>query len=541
MTLERHCLRSPSFAQTASLMTLAAVLATGCGTGTECDTYYRDRDKDGFGAVGTGRFTCSQPRNFVTNNRDCDDGDENATPTGTFEGNLIIDGNDEGDLQAFIDACPGTVAGNVSISNTSRTDVDFLHSLSTVEGTLTIVNNDQLSDIGPLQNLTELGGLALQLNQGIRDLDELENLERVGSLRISVLLTDEENSLEVLSDIEGINDLAINVVGVNDYTGLPELTELSGDVLLGGPSITSLAGVESIETVGGTLTITNFRNDVDFSTMALRSVGNFLRVNDNDGLVTLDLPNLTSVGAGGLDIRNNGSLVTLDVSSATTTGNIVFNSNARIATIETAFTEATDIDLTNLPELTDISGLGTLDDVALEGLIIRNTGLTSLEGLEGISSVTGNVQVVGNADLGTMAGLDGLADVAGLVQIVNNEGLTALTGLGTLDTTAVGLEISDNPGLTSLEGLGGLVDAGNLTISGNLGLTSLDGVDALTTVEALLVEANGNLRSIAGLNGITTATTATFRSNPALSSADVDEWCALVQPTGPCTNEGNAP
>ncbi|MEM6927045.1 MAG: hypothetical protein AAF602_08965, partial [Myxococcota bacterium] len=417
---------------------LVATFALGCGTGTECDTYYRDRDKDGFGDPDNSRFTCSQPRNFVTNDRDCDDRDDTATPTGTYEGDLAIDADNEGDLQAFVAACPGTVAGNITIINTDRDDIDFLHSVSTVEGTLTISNNAELSDLRPLQNLTDVGGLTLSLNKGVRDLDELDNLERAASLRLSLLLTDEENDLSVFSDVEGIQDLAINVTGVNDYAGLPELTTLSGDLLLGGPSINSLAGIETITSVGGSLTITNFRNDVDMSTLAVTEVGNFLRISDNEGLATVVLPNLTT--AGNIDVRNNGPLATLDIPAVTATGDIVFNSNGSLATFNSAIEDATDLDLTNLPELTTLSGFAGLDQVELEGLIVRNTGVTSLEGLEGVETVTGSMQVVGNVDLPAMTGLDGLASVSGLIQIVNNDRLASLTGLESLADATAGIE-----------------------------------------------------------------------------------------------------
>jgi len=521
------------------LTALVATFALGCGQGTECDTYYRDRDGDGFGDPDRSRFVCRQPRNYVTNDRDCDDRDETARPTGTWEGNLIVTGEDEGELQAFIDACPGTVVGNISISGTDRDEVGFLRSLGQVEGTLTIENNPELDDLRGIQNLTEVGTLALSLTQGLRDLDELDSLEVVRNLRLNLRLTDEESTLEVFEDVTGIQDMLLNVVGINNFVGLPELTELEGGLVLGGPSINSLEGVEAITSIGGTFRITNFRNDVDFSMLPLTSVGNIFRVNDNNGLQTVSLPNLTSSGA--IDVRNNGALRTLSLPAMTSTGAITLNSNGLFETFESGLETATDLDLTNLPELTSVEGFPSLDAVELEGLIVRNTGVASLSGLGGVTSVVTAAQVVGNADLVDTKGLDGLTEVGGTFQIVNNSSLESLVGLGSLESAS--LEIADNGLLTSLEGLDALTESTTLSITGNLGLLSLDGIETLTTVETILVENNGNLSSIEGLNSVTGASSATFRNNPALSEADVDAWLALVgaKNVGVFVNEGNAP
>ncbi|MEN0064975.1 MAG: hypothetical protein AAGA48_22720 [Myxococcota bacterium] len=524
-----------------SITLMAALLATACKTGDICDTYYRDRDGDGFGNADNSRFSCGIPRGFTTNDRDCDDRDDTNTPTGTYEGNLVIDGKDEGDLQAFLDACPGTMAGNITILNTDRTNVSILRSLENVQGTLTIANNEELADLSGLQNLTDAGGLVLSIIPGLRDLEDLDALERVESLRLNLRLTADENSLEVLGDIEGIQDLALNVVGVSNYAGLPELTTLERDLLLGGPTIMSFEGVDTITSIGGNFIITNFRNDVDFEALAVNRVGGQLVVSDNDGAVTVSLPNITSTGA--IDVRNNASVTTLNLPACTTTGDVEFNSNTVLDSITTAVTEATSFNFTNLPALVTPQGFDGVDNASIEELTVLNTAFTSLTGLEGVAAVTGSVLIAGNTDLGSFTGLDNLASVGGQFEVVNNQGLSNLMGLGALESVNVSLILTTNSTMTSLMGADAVTTLGRLQVNDNNALGSFDNLATLTTVDTITVEENSLLNSIEGLNGVSGAKTATFRNNPNLSSADVDAWRDLVGAgnIGTFINEGNAP
>jgi hypothetical protein len=59
-------------------------------------TYYRDADDDGYGNPGISKISCSKPKGYVTDNRDCDDGNANVSP-GAVEicGNAIDDNCNE--------------------------------------------------------------------------------------------------------------------------------------------------------------------------------------------------------------------------------------------------------------------------------------------------------------------------------------------------------------------------------------------------------------------------------------------------------------
>jgi hypothetical protein len=92
---------------------------SACATGP-CAVYYRDSDSDGYGDPAVSTVACASgaaPTGYVTNSKDCDDGDANVNPaqTGYFAtasaGKHTYDYNCDGSLEKGIPEYPGYNAG----------------------------------------------------------------------------------------------------------------------------------------------------------------------------------------------------------------------------------------------------------------------------------------------------------------------------------------------------------------------------------------------------------------------------------------------
>jgi hypothetical protein len=85
--------------------------------------YYRDVDGDGFGDKGSTREACEQPRGYVTNDEDCDDGDNDVYP-GAPEACNSDDDDCDGEIDQD-DVCGAVVAdGGVNVDGGGGTDGD---------------------------------------------------------------------------------------------------------------------------------------------------------------------------------------------------------------------------------------------------------------------------------------------------------------------------------------------------------------------------------------------------------------------------------
>ena len=175
-----------------------------------------------------------------------------------------------------------SVGGNIQIGSTQCTNLNGLHNLTHVGGSMRIEVNAQLNTLEALSNLTAIGGtLQLRNNNALSNLSGLENLATVGgNLEIG-----ESATLINLQGLEGIESIGqwINIrentaltsmqglspssVGgafsivlnplLEDLRAAQGLTSLGGAIFLNAnPSITSLMDLQNITTINGTLAIT---------------------------------------------------------------------------------------------------------------------------------------------------------------------------------------------------------------------------------------------------------------------------------------------
>jgi hypothetical protein len=189
-----------------------------------------------------------------------------------------------------------------------------------------------------------------------------------------------------------------------DIAAISSCTEITGDLTIEYSALSSLAGLENLTSVGGTLEIA--------SNVSLTSLNG--------------LEGLTSVGE--LDIRNNNSLTSL-------TG------LENLGSVEVGLRINS-----NWVSLTSLNGLEGLTSVGGILYISSNRALTSLAGLENLDSVGGILAISTNA-LASLNGLENLTSVGGYLSISSESALTDLCPLYNLNLYFSSLYIRDNAAL----------------------------------------------------------------------------------------------
>jgi hypothetical protein len=251
-------------------------------------------------------------------------------------------------------SCLQHVSGSLNLEMTGISQVDALHSLSTVGGSLKLSDNNLLENLAGLEALSGVGGdLIISLNDALTAIDGFGSLIVVGGA-LSI------DNLNGLQNIRGFSSLA-SASSVHLYNN-PSLKELDGFVALetvdkrlvvgSNSSLTVIEGFDALEytrelnisyneslvetagfhsltrvglwsityndvleELGGFSALKSVEADLRLSDNphleaadsfeALEQISGELAVLDNDSLKTLGFPSLTSVGAG-LAIAFNG-------------------------------------------------------------------------------------------------------------------------------------------------------------------------------------------------------------------------------------------
>lgn len=202
----------------------------------------------------------------------------------------VISGNVRFSSQAEINSFSGTsINGNLIIDGSDITDLTPLLIVTSVGGTLAIVNNNSsLTTLDGLNNITHVGdALIIGGNPLITTLDGLNNISSIDG----DLFIDYNSSLITL---DGLNNIS-SVVGYL-YIGYNS-------------SLANLDGLNNISSVGEYISIDNNSSLTNLDGLKkIDSIIGLLRVSSNPYLANLDgLSNIAYVG-GDLTIINNDSL-----------------------------------------------------------------------------------------------------------------------------------------------------------------------------------------------------------------------------------------
>jgi len=256
--------------------------------------------------------------------------DVDAFDCATFDGDLIIEDDGSDPITTFTNSLLSgltTVTGSLTIiNNPDLTSLDGLENLIEVSGSLTIENCLMLSDLSALDNLVTIGNV-LQIHfTGATDLT-FNSL--VDPFKIDIRFN---NSLLDISGFNSVVDMFSleiwNASSIQDISGFQSLLTLDEDLQLTNLfNIPGVTGFGSITNVGGILQINAgpFNNGFpDFGNSYTVGTVNIISCN-----MIEDISNLSSIISIGLDLNilNNGILSDCCIIPDITVGGIYNISN----------------------------------------------------------------------------------------------------------------------------------------------------------------------------------------------------------------------
>lgn len=281
-------------------------------------------------------------------------------------------------------------------NNIALTSLEGLEKLKSNNGDLYIINNDALTDLRGLNNISysHFGELRVDNCDNIRSLNGLEKLEWLDG---SVMLKDNPT----LTDISALRNLSFvnyriqiyNNASLQNLDGLEKLHKLEGVELVDNLVLADIKGLRNLDTISDIILLQN--NGV------LNNLSPFDKINTVEYLTIENSPALTSLAAFHNLVSVPGA-ITLDNTGLT--------------------------DLTGLEGLTKATRLN----------IYFNENLVSLQGLNNITSIRGNsypFTISRNNKLKTLAGLEHLTDVECMPTIAFNPLLSEFCPLRALFAT----------------------------------------------------------------------------------------------------------
>ncbi len=403
-----------------------------------------------------------------------------------------------GSLQIGIEGVPSDI-----------TDLTPLSNLTTIMEDLRIFDNDLLTSLNGLQNLTQTGTLHLKNNDALASIAALSGLTEA-PFSFPAILIDNNDALTTLNGLQGrTNTVRLYVWGnavLGSLTGLENLTQAYQVTINFNAALTSLSALQNcavtelLAVVGNTsLTSLNGLNSVTTLNGPF-PVGDALLINQNPALTSLNgLNNLTQ--ARGVQIQDNAALTSLTGLDNLTQIFGLINGNLTIR-----FNNA----------LTSLDGLGSLNSIEKELIIEENPALTNIMGLSALTNVN-SIYLFNNDALTSLAGLNGLTTIPAGIRLITNDGLTSLSGLNNLNFAAT-FESFGSTALNNLSALANLTRVNNMTFEFNDVLTSFAGLSNLDSVGQLRIANNPALTSLNGLGGLSVCTNLLVLNNATLPS-----------------------
>ena len=437
-------------------------------------------------------------------------GSINGSTTDPCTGNLTI--NTQADLNNFPSSC--TIwNGDLTIIGQNITDLSPLSNLQQVTGDFQVRENNVLTSLAGLENLTSTGGGCAFIHlEALTSITALSNLQSVGG-RLQVSATNVLQSLDGLQNVTSavqlwisdnqslseccsvfdlINDGGVvnnNIViflnpqfcedeneilancssnqnvcpgditlsSQTEVDAWPGCTIVEGTLRIQGSDITDLSPLATLQKVRGALF---FQNNT-----SLVSIAGMENVDSVEALLFIDNPLLEGIGElGGLTQTGIASIVILRNHSLQSIG--VFNN----------FTSADNIE------------------------ILENDGLQSITGFSNLQIVDGKIHILEHANLTEVSGFQNLVEITDQILFLGNLSLANLSGFGELETVGAEMVIVDNNQLENLNNFSNLNSVGDFVLLRNESLQQINALSSLISVSgSLSIENNPALSNCCGI------------------------------------------
>lgn len=318
--------------------------------------------------------------------------------------------------------------------NSNQINFSGLNNLEFLGGNLELIYCPRMIDFTGLQGLTTIpGSLIITEAYNLISLTGLNNVTVIGNG------IDMYNGNQTLTSLEGLNSLQ-TVIGnlsisgyyqIADITALRHLTSVNGKLILSQMKTNSLAGLDSLKTVGG-IYLYGFENIKDLAGLgALVSLNGDLEIAVNPHLKSFDgLGNFGSIINGHLLIFDNDSLTNIAALSNVTSINgyveIKYNHSLPTLTGLNAIQVVGDVKITNNDTLSGLVGLNTLNIIGGSLDISNNKSLINILSLNHIVNIDSNLTIQNNSLLGQCS-------VAAICNFINQP-----NGIKTISNNAVG-------------------------------------------------------------------------------------------------------
>ena len=415
------------------------------------------------------------------------------------------------------------------------TNLHAFRNIRTITGSLSI-NAPYLYHLNGLQNLDTVKGSINIYFDNFKNIDSITNISYLGG-NLVLDLPDKLSSLPVfhnLDTIHGYLDISPSFYA-EKIPSFPKLRYVNGDVNVSSGNSSDLTGLDSLNHIGGDLSIARNNNLVSVHGLEqLHNVQGTIRIHHNNALQTIDaLNDLTIASLQGLEIHENPSLSicnTTMVCSAFTGGikprifengegcqtffevytaceisepciqNLVFTSQAEIDAFPQKFPDCQIIsgNVVIRDETASITNLDSLFNILeIQGSleIVDAPQLKSFKGITNLNTIGANLYLDNLPQLENMQGLENIEFIPGDLTLIylpipNLSELVNLKEIGG-DFLLQQLPITNFAGLTQLTQIGG-----SLIVIG-LDITSVDGLENLQNVsEEINISYNDNLSSI---------------------------------------------
>lgn len=448
------------------------------------------------------------------------------------------------------------IANGLLIRNTKLINLNFLSSLQTNNGQLSVESNSLLTNatFPNIVNHNFSNGTV-----GSRYVRFINNtfLTTIGNINFNGSSTCEALTINgsLINSIGSFGTSSFSVNGevfiannsVTNLNFLNQLTSCGGLRISQCTQITSLIGLANLTTINGQasnsgLTIFNNINLTSLNglnTTNLAILNQPVVINGNTALTNINaLSSIPVSGVSTLTISSNGQLATCASTwlcdyvatgkPLTVTGNAVGCESVSVINSVCNPCPSGNVTVTTQAQLNALAGCTTING----NLQINGSGITDFTSVNNITTVTGELSIsnistnlnnvfpnltsagaiaIINNSFTTFNGFNSLTGNLNYINISFNNNLTSFSGFNTFSGTT-GLDIRENPNLSTMNALGSVTQISNFYLK-NVALANLNFLSSLVTVNGyFIVEYCSSLNSFSpSINKTLLLNNSTFR------------------------------